>query len=149
MSATNELFLLIQKSCFCKPDEVESICNKVQDCIHRGAYLNRNDRAFIVPLWDAIGRMAPIEVIRLLYINNKAAKHIQGLVDAYSSYETRNIIYLYTIESHMSLKFGDYFRNMHDSDIKYIDYALKILEILEMKECDIDWDLCMKLGYND
>lgn len=145
----NEIYTIIHRAVHCKPDEVANICRDLQVCIDSGANLNRCEYAWIVPLWTAIRDHVPTDVIRVLYENNPAAKYIRGMASSFSNSEYRSVDHMLTFELFLSKWFGRYFRNMFDQDIIHIEYILKVLDVLEMTEADVDWDAYLKLGLCD
>jgi hypothetical protein len=126
-----------------KPNQdVKNICIQIQNCIDTGVHVHYRF------LREALQFMCPLEIISLLYNNNKDAIHFsEGEITVFNLSDTRNITFEYNFEFFLSERFGEYFRFMLDKQIEYMEYVLKCLEIFQMKESDIDWDVSLKSGY--
>lgn len=125
-----------------KNEDINKICIEIQNCIDNGVSI---DHYFLL---DALTQWRPLEIISLLYNNNKDAIHFSdGEITTFNHPETRNITIEYNFEFVLSDHFGDLFRFMLDEKIEDMEYVLKCLEIFQMKESDIDWDLALKSGH--
>ena len=137
----HNIYSLIDLSCKADQD-INNICVQIQNCIDNGASIDYNF------LLDALRKFCPLEIISLLYNNNKDVIHFsQGNITTFNLSDTRNITIEYNFEFFLSERFGRYFRFMLDDQIEYMEYILKCLEIFQIKESDIDWDLALKSGY--
>lgn len=141
ISIEKGIYSLLKLSCNSNED-LDNICIQIQNYIDNGAIIHHKF------LWEALRLRCPIEIISFLYNKNKKAVYASdGKYTIFNLPDTRNITVEYNFEFFLSLWFGDYFRFMLDEQIEYIEYILKCLEIFQIKESDIDWDLCLKYGY--
>jgi hypothetical protein len=133
------------------PADIEEACETIRGCIRRGANLGViNHRSFYVPLWSAISNQYPIEIIQVLYDACKDSVNIKVNLQIFSRQETRVFECLpYTIEHQLADTWGQLMRDMSRCTVDDINYIEGVLNILQIKEEDIDWDLTLKIGYLD
>jgi hypothetical protein len=124
----------------------------IRDSIYNSMKLGVKDKDnwSSIALWSAIYSECHLELIQKIYELQKDTCKFKWTTYIYSDYETRGIkIESYTLEHHLSYKFGPLFRNMKRCTPEDIEYIEGILGILQIKEEDIDWDLTLKSGYHD
>jgi len=132
--------------------EIDDACDIIRECIHNSAKLGVTTETnwYRIPLWAAIYSECHLEIIRMLYELQKDTCKFKWNIRIISNYETRVIdIESYTLEHHLSYTFGPLLRGMKRCTPEDIEYIEGLLNILQIKEDDIDWDLTLKSGYHD
>lgn len=128
-----------------KPYDIDNMYIQIKNLIDTNINYKIDPQVF----WNALLYRCPIQIITLLYNNNKnSVLFSYGEDKLISSSQTRILDNIsYDFEFFLSRYFGDHFRHMLDDEIEYIEYILKCLELFGINESDIDWDLCLKSGY--
>jgi hypothetical protein len=91
----------------------------------------------------------PISVLQTILNNTTNIMEFSIRYIDFSNHDNWRLEYDYNVKYVLVHKYGRIMRKMYEADIEIIDYVLKVLTLLDLKESDIDWEYILKNGMED
>lgn len=147
------IFKLLKEAWKNKNTNISDICIQLEELLElskKNNYDMKSYNSYETLLFYALQARVSIDIIKLIYkYDNRFAYTIGKEIDHIWINPNRTVKYINTNNYVLAYLFGHVMINMYDTDIEIINYIEKCLEIFNINETDVDWDIFLKNGLNE